>query len=208
MDNLTGSWNESGGRTTGTLSPSGYRRLRRWRGTILCGAGFRPESPARASPLQGTVHHSRSMSRPLGWMPHRDDVDLQDMDGLTHEDFLQLMEVDREAWSREAILDEELALKLNGKLPKEFLLDRELHISRLWRSPETWKLAYQGPSDVARSSGAKTVARLARDPLKVGSPSRYRQIGLMRRSERSFEAGNHHPTTDLKGDQSRRCRGQ
>ena len=37
----------------------------------------------------------------------------------------------------------ELALKLNGKPPKEFLLDRELHISRLWRSPETWKLAYQ-----------------------------------------------------------------
>jgi len=38
---------------------------------------------------------------------------------------------------------QELALKLNGKPPKEFLLDRELHISRLWRSPETWKLAYQ-----------------------------------------------------------------
>ncbi|HKM54358.1 MAG TPA: phosphoenolpyruvate carboxykinase domain-containing protein [Isosphaeraceae bacterium] len=84
------------------------------------------------------------MSRPLGWMPHRDDVDLQDMDGFTHEDFLQLMEVDSEAWSREALLDEELALKLNGKLPKEFLLDRELHISRLWRSPETWKTGIPG----------------------------------------------------------------
>ena len=83
------------------------------------------------------------MSRPLGCMPRRDDIDLQDMDGFTHEDFLQLMEVDRGAWSREAVLDEELALKLNGKLPKEFLLDRELHISWLWRSPETWKLAYQ-----------------------------------------------------------------
>ena len=147
-----------------------------------------------------------SLNRPLGWMLHRDDVDTQDMDGFTHEDFLQLMEVDREAWRREAILDEELTLKLDGKLPKEFLLDRELHISRLWRSPETWKLAYQGASDVARSSGAKTVVRLARDPLRVGSPSRYGQIGLMRRSERSFEAGTHHPTTDLKGDQSRRCR--
>ena len=118
------------------------------------------------------------------------------------------MEVDREVWSREAILDEELTLKLNGKLPKEFLLDRELHISRLWRSPETWKLAYQGASDVARSSGAKTVARLARNPSRVGSPSRYGQIGLMRRSERSFEASTHHPTTDLKGDQYRKCRGQ
>ena len=119
------------------------------------------------------------------------------------------MEVDREVWSREAILDEELTLKLNGKLPKEFLLDRELlHISRLCRSPETWKLAYQGASDVARSSGAKTVARLARNPSRVGSPTRYGQIGLMRRSERSFEASTHHPTTDLKGDQYRKCRGQ
>jgi hypothetical protein len=57
-----GSWNESGGRTTGTLSPPGCRRLRRWRGKILCGAGFRPESPAGASRLQANVHHSRSMS--------------------------------------------------------------------------------------------------------------------------------------------------
>ncbi len=89
--------------------------------------------------------HGRAyaIESPLGWMPRRDDIDLQDMDGFTHEDFFQLMEVDREDWSREALLDEELALKLNGKMPKEFLLDRELHISRLWRSPETWKLAYQ-----------------------------------------------------------------
>jgi len=33
-----------------------------------------------------------------------------------------------------------LALKLYGKMPKEFLLDREQLILRLWRSPEMWKL--------------------------------------------------------------------
>jgi phosphoenolpyruvate carboxykinase (GTP) len=91
--------------------------------------------------------HGRAyaIESPLGWMPRRGDIDLEDMDGFTHEDFHQLMEVDCESWIREALSDEELALKLYGKLPKEFLLDRELLISRLWRSPDPWKLAYQLP---------------------------------------------------------------
>ncbi len=50
---IAGSWNESGGRTTGTPSPPGCRRLRRWRGKILCGEGFGPEPPADASPPPG-----------------------------------------------------------------------------------------------------------------------------------------------------------
>jgi len=91
--------------------------------------------------------HGRAyaIESPLGWMPRRDDIDLQDMDGFSHEDFHQLMEVDCESWIRETLSDEELALKLYSRLPKEFLLDRELLISRLWRSPDPWKLAYQLP---------------------------------------------------------------
>ena len=52
----------------------------------------------------------------------------------------QLMEVDRDAWLREAVAVEELEFNLYGKLPKEFLLHRELLISRLWHSPGSWKL--------------------------------------------------------------------
>jgi phosphoenolpyruvate carboxykinase (GTP) len=87
--------------------------------------------------------HGRAyaIESPLGWMPRREDIDLDGMDGFTPEDFHKLMEVDCQAWIREAISDEELALKLHGKLPKEFLHDREMLISRLWRSPERWKLA-------------------------------------------------------------------
>ncbi len=48
-----GSWNESGGRNTGTPSPPECRRLRRWRGKILCGAGFGPEPLADPSPPPG-----------------------------------------------------------------------------------------------------------------------------------------------------------
>jgi phosphoenolpyruvate carboxykinase (GTP) len=50
------------------------------------------------------------------------------------------MEVDREAWLREAIAVEELEFNLYGRLPKEFLLHRELLISRLWHSSGSWQL--------------------------------------------------------------------
>ncbi|MGB2609899.1 MAG: phosphoenolpyruvate carboxykinase (GTP) [Isosphaeraceae bacterium] len=77
---------------------------------------------------------------PLGWMPRPEDFDLGGLEGFTMQDFAQLMEVDREAWLREAVSVEELEFNLYGKLPKEFLLNRELLISRLWHSPGSWKL--------------------------------------------------------------------
>ena len=92
--------------------------------------------------IHGRAH---AIESPLGWMPRRQDIDLQGMNGFTHDDFHQLMEVDCGAWTREALSDEELALKLYGKMPKEFLLDREQLILRLWRSPEMWKLAPEPP---------------------------------------------------------------
>jgi phosphoenolpyruvate carboxykinase (GTP) len=36
---------------------------------------------------------------------------------------------------------EELFLKLYDRLPKELIFLRELILSSLWRSPETWELA-------------------------------------------------------------------
>jgi phosphoenolpyruvate carboxykinase (GTP) len=77
---------------------------------------------------------------PLGWMPRPEDFDLAGMDNFTKQDFAQLMEVDRDAWLREAVSFEELEFNLYGKLPKEFLLHRELLISRLWHSPGSWQL--------------------------------------------------------------------
>ena len=66
------------------------------------------------------------------------------MDGFSSDDFHKLMEVEFEAWISEALADEQFGLKLYSKLPKEFMLERELLISRLWRLPERrWKLAHQ-----------------------------------------------------------------
>jgi len=81
-----------------------------------------------------------AVESPLGWMPRIEDFDLENMGNFTKDDFTKLMEVDREAWLREAIAVEELEFNLYGRLPKEFMLERELLISRLWNSPESWKL--------------------------------------------------------------------
>ena len=81
-----------------------------------------------------------AVESPVGWMPRGEDIDLQDMDTFTSDDFHQLMEIDRDAWLREAVSVEELEFNLYGKLPKEFLLHRELLISRMWHSAGSWKL--------------------------------------------------------------------
>ena len=96
----------------------------------------RPQVDRRpASTAAATASRAR-----VGWMPRREDFDLEGMENFTKDDFQQLMEVDREAWLREAVAVEELEFNLYGKLPKEFLLHRELLISRLWHSPGSWKL--------------------------------------------------------------------
>ena len=84
--------------------------------------------------------HGYGVESPLGWMPRPEDFDLDGLPSFSITDFAQLMEVDREAWLREAVSVEELEFNLYGKLPKEFLLHRELLISRLWHSPGSWKL--------------------------------------------------------------------
>jgi phosphoenolpyruvate carboxykinase (GTP) len=86
--------------------------------------------------------HGRApaVESPIGWMPRREHLDLEGIENLTDEQFEQLMVVDREAWKREALMHEELFVRLYDRLPKEFVFERELLLSRLWRSPEQWGL--------------------------------------------------------------------
>ncbi|HSN99428.1 MAG TPA: phosphoenolpyruvate carboxykinase (GTP) [Candidatus Nanopelagicales bacterium] len=89
--------------------------------------------------------HGRAFAEesPLGWMPRYEDLAWQGMDGFTRERFYQLMEVDSHQWKAELRSHGEFFEGLYDRLPKEFLLMRELLLSGLWRSPERWDLAHE-----------------------------------------------------------------
>jgi phosphoenolpyruvate carboxykinase (GTP) len=74
----------------------------------------------------------------LGWMPSADDLDWTGLDPATRAHFPELMSIERDAWIHELLLHEELFVRLYDKLPKEFVLKRELLLATLWRSPEKW----------------------------------------------------------------------
>jgi len=77
---------------------------------------------------------------PMGYMPRHQDLT---WDGLEFdpEHFYELMSVDREEAAKEARSHEELFDKFFDRLPKEFVYERELFKSRIWRSPKVWELA-------------------------------------------------------------------
>ena len=83
-----------------------------------------------------------AVESPLGWMPRHEDIC---WDGLTFapERFYALMEVSREAATEETQSHEQLFDKFYGRLPKEFVFERELLKSRLWRSPDIWELVHE-----------------------------------------------------------------
>ncbi len=80
-----------------------------------------------------------SVESPLGWMPRYEDFNRSGLT-LSHEDFGKLMSVNREGWKREVLSHEELLVNLYDRLPKELIYERQLLLSRLWRSPETWEI--------------------------------------------------------------------
>ena len=77
-------------------------------------------------------------------MPRYDDIDWRGLEDFSEEKFTELMAVDREHWTHEILLHEELFLKLYDRLPKEFRSVRDLLLSALWRSPEHWDLLDSG----------------------------------------------------------------
>ncbi|MBB4196996.1 phosphoenolpyruvate carboxykinase (GTP) [Rhodoblastus sphagnicola] len=81
---------------------------------------------------------------PLGFMPRHEDIDWTKLD-FPAEKFYELMTVDREAGTIEARAHEVHFEKFFDRLPKEFIYERELLKSRLWRSPDVWALS---PSEV------------------------------------------------------------
>ena len=68
---------------------------------------------------------------PLGWMPSAQDIDINGIEGYGMEQLEKALAVDIEGWKREALLQDELFIKLHGNLPAELMFQRELLIARL-----------------------------------------------------------------------------
>ena len=86
--------------------------------------------------------HGRAfaLESPFGWMPRYEDIDWTGLD-FPETRFREAMAIDREAGASEVRQHEELFDRFLDRLPKEFMLEREMLKLRLWRSPEHWQLA-------------------------------------------------------------------
>ena len=93
------------------------------------------------------VHgHGYAVESPIGQMPRREDIEWNGLD-FPADKFYEMMSVHRDAATTEARGHEDEFNKFFDRLPKEFIFERELLLSRLWRSPERWELA---PADTVR----------------------------------------------------------
>ena len=90
------------------------------------------------------VHgRGRAVESPLGWMPLHHDIPWEGLD-FDPDTFYDLMSVSRDRMAAEVRSHEELFDRFLDRLPKEFVFERELFKSRLWRSPDVWELAHEG----------------------------------------------------------------
>ncbi len=89
------------------------------------------------------VHgRGNAVESPIGWMPQHEDIHWDGLD-FPAETFYELMSVERDAGTAEAHAHEEQFDMFFDRLPKEFIFERELLRSRVWRSPEHWELAHE-----------------------------------------------------------------
>jgi phosphoenolpyruvate carboxykinase (GTP) len=83
---------------------------------------------------------AHALQSPFGFVPRYEDLSWEGLDNVTRAQYSELMSMERQAWMGEFLAHEELFMKLYDRLPKEFVLMRELLLAALWRSPERWEL--------------------------------------------------------------------
>jgi len=81
-----------------------------------------------------------ALESPIGWMPRYEDLNWKGLENFSESEFLTAMSLNRDDWDKEILAHDELFIKLNDRLPKEMTSIRNLLLSALWRSPETWEM--------------------------------------------------------------------
>jgi len=76
---------------------------------------------------------------PLGWVPPYEALNWEGLK-FPKERYYEIMNIDRERVQEEALEQEEFFRRFGDRLPKEMVLERELLLSRLYRSPQVWNL--------------------------------------------------------------------
>ncbi|MBI5443742.1 MAG: phosphoenolpyruvate carboxykinase (GTP) [Deltaproteobacteria bacterium] len=90
--------------------------------------------------VERATGRATGVQSPLGCVPRYEDLSWEGLEGVTREQYAELMSVDREAWIQELLSHEALFVKLYDRLPKELILLRELLLAGLWRSPDRWSV--------------------------------------------------------------------
>jgi len=83
---------------------------------------------------------SAAVESPVGWMPRYEDLEWKGLE-FPSSAFYDIMSITRESGAVEAHSHETHFDLFFDRLPKEFIFERELLRSRLWRSPDKWELA-------------------------------------------------------------------
>ncbi len=91
--------------------------------------------------VQRSKGKASAVECPIGWRPRYRDMDWKGLENFTREQFNEIMMVDSELWKQELLGHEELFEKAYDRMPKEFTFMRELLLSALWRSQESYSLA-------------------------------------------------------------------
>jgi phosphoenolpyruvate carboxykinase (GTP) len=69
----------------------------------------------------------------LGWMPRYGDIEWKGLEGVTRNQFEELMSVDAKLWQEEFDAHGELFDKLASRLPRQMVLKRDLFRLSLWQ---------------------------------------------------------------------------
>jgi phosphoenolpyruvate carboxykinase (GTP) len=86
--------------------------------------------------------HGRGLGieSPLGWVPSHQELNWAGLEGFSRDRFYEIMAIDREVARVEGVNQEEWFTKFDDRLPMEMEMERNLFLSRVFRSPEVWDL--------------------------------------------------------------------